>query len=728
MKTFNSRIIFLVSVVLFLTLLIVTILDYYKQTEMISYMEKDKYNSIETTVNQAVSARLKEARASAQAIANNTDVQRLFAEGDRDGLIKMLLPAFEKLKSDGLEQMQFHTPESKSFLRLHSTKKFGDDLSSFRFTVNEANKDKKIVEGLEEGKGGWGFRVVIPMSYEGKHLGTVESGMAFDEAFFEDEFKKRTNADFFFYQTDIKNIAWENTASADQFLAGTLEKDPNIASKDTVKLAMESGKLAYEYTKDKKNALLIIPMKDYKGETRGYLKAIVNRQDIIKRLNSNLLETILRGIGILVLALISIFLIINSALLRPLQVLMEKMKKAVQGDLTATMEGRKLVKCWEAKNCNKTECPAYKNSNLRCWQLAGTHCAGEIQGDLRSKQKNCEQCSVYRNATKSEVASVSEMYNSMLTSQKVLISHIQSTARTLSAATQELSSTVSEQTAIVQYNINTLDSATGLIGNNVDNLKTITHNLDDVSKGADNVAQITTEVVQNSEKVKNQADEGSELMEQTEKAITNVVNINNEINTTALELEQASMRIGEIVDVITGIADQTNLLALNAAIEAARAGDAGRGFAVVAEEVRKLAEQSSTSTKEIASIISDIQNKTRKTVGMIKDSRDIIAVSKDKTKDTAQTIERIVKAIAEISDEMQDIASTSEEQAALTNQISHVIHSTDKDFEGASAELSRTNNKMKDQAQMFEEINATTEELASMAEDLLSQSAKFKVE
>ncbi len=121
------------------------------------------------------------------------------------------------------------------------------------------------------------------------------------------------------------------------------------------------------------------------------------------------------------------------------------------------------------------------------------------------------------------------------------------------------------------------------------------------------------------------------------------------------DLGAAAREIGEVVDLITGIASQTNLLALNATIEAAGAGEAGKGFAVVANEVKELARQTAKATEEI---------------------RDKVKTMQSNTEASIQAIGVIVDVILEINDIMGTIASAVEEQTATTNEISKNISET----------------------------------------------------
>lgn len=142
------------------------------------------------------------------------------------------------------------------------------------------------------------------------------------------------------------------------------------------------------------------------------------------------------------------------------------------------------------------------------------------------------------------------------------------------------------------------------------------------------------------------------------KTIGSMSEINDAANTSAecvTELFKRSEQIGTVIGVITDIADQTNLLALNAAIEAARAGEHGRGFAVVADEVRKLAERTTTATEEVAQSIKAIQGKTTEAVEIMNGSK--------------KSAEQGASLSAEAGDKLGQIVRSSQEVAALITQI-----------------------------------------------------------
>ena len=133
---------------------------------------------LDSTARQAASL--------ATSLATNPEIAAAFALRDRDRLLELTAEPFRVLKEEyGAAQLQFHEAPATSFLRTHMPENFGDDLSGFRQTVVDANAGQRTITGLELGVGGLGMRAVVPVTLEGEHLGTVEIGTSFGDAFFE---------------------------------------------------------------------------------------------------------------------------------------------------------------------------------------------------------------------------------------------------------------------------------------------------------------------------------------------------------------------------------------------------------------------------------------------------------------------------------------------------------------------------------------------------------------
>ena len=182
-----------------------------------------------------------------------------------------------------------------------------------------------------------------------------------------------------------------------------------------------------------------------------------------------------------------------------------------------------------------------------------------------------------------------------------------------------------------------------------------------------------------------------------------------EINEIAAQTEathQASLEIQTAAEFIASIAEETNLLALNASIEAARAGEQGRGFAVVAEQIKKLAEQASSSAQNIDAVIKNLLSKSDKTVECMNRVQEITQTENHEIKETHQLFITLGNDIAKASNEIHTISNN------LT-ELSHAEKAIMAEIDSLSASTQET-------AASTEEITASSEELTSTAETLAS--------
>ncbi len=329
-----------------------------------------------------------------------------------------------------------------------------------------------------------------------------------------------------------------------------------------------------------------------------------------------------------------------------------------------------------------------------------------IAGNDLTKEVVVSQVDVIADKSKDEIGDLSRAIAGTLQSKaaiekaaSLMQGNLHKTITTLGSLVTELASAATEIASSSEQISRTSDSQSNEVSQISAAVEEMTATIQEAAMNAEKASEA-------SRMASETASAGGTIVGETTQGMGAIAEIVEHSADSVKKLSASAEEIGEIIDVIDGIADQTNLLALNAAIEAARAGEQGRGFAVVADEVRKLADRTGTATQEIFQMIKAIQKDTGEAADSMDSGINEVKSGRLLAEKAGESLDEIVTVSTEVMDMIRQIATATEEQSAASEQIAKGIVKI---------------------SSMAKETAGGTEMSAQAAEDLSRQAEKLQL-
>lgn len=326
-----------------------------------------------------------------------------------------------------------------------------------------------------------------------------------------------------------------------------------------------------------------------------------------------------------------------------------------------------------------------------------------------------------------EIGELSASFNQMTGKLQTVFGSVQESAYLVASSSEELSASAEQNsrasehiTQVVQELATGADHQSGKVEHS-------SRAITDITEHTRNIAAYTADMRRDVLHASEASSEGSRSIGEAGRQM-NAISANvGSLSEAVQSLGRRSGEIEQITRVISEISGQTNLLALNAAIEAARAGEHGRGFAVVADEVRKLAEQSNNSTKQIAALIDLIRQDTDTTIRTMESTAGEVQSGLEIVGEAGRSFDKIERAVGEAVAQIGKVTETLERLSGGTGQVNDAI----VDVQGIARESAMNTQNIsaatEQQLASMEEISSSSQALAVLADDLQTIIKQFKI-